>query len=148
MRSIHPNDSGIIPRREFAASARIQAALSSKENAMPAGANPKREREYEKLKKQFKTEGRYRGREPEVASRIVNKQRAQYGETETQKARAKAGQAPDRGLPVDGYAQMTIAGLRSAVEGLSAAQLRKLERYERAHKNRKGALDLLRTGLH
>lgn len=115
---------------------------------MPAGASPKREREYEKLNKEFKKEGRYRGREQEVASRIVNKQRSQYGETRSQKARAKAGQSPDRDLPVEGYAKMTIARLRNAIEGLSAAQLRKLERYERAHKNRKGALALLRGGLH
>lgn len=115
---------------------------------MPAGASPKREREYEKLKKEFKTEGRYRGREEEVASRIVNKQRKQYGETETQKARTKAGKAPDRELPVKGYEHMTIANLRKAMSGLSAADRRKLERYERAHKNRKGALELLRSGMH
>ncbi len=115
---------------------------------MPAGASPKREREYEKLKKQFKTEGRYRGREQEVASRIVNKQRKQYGETGSQKVRAKAGKSPDRELPVRGYEHMTIANLRNAVSGLSSADLRKLERYERAHKNRKGALELLRRSLH
>jgi hypothetical protein len=49
---------------------------------MPRGASPKREREYQKLERQFKKEGRYKGREEEVASRIVNKQRAASGETE------------------------------------------------------------------
>jgi hypothetical protein len=49
---------------------------------MPRGASPKREREYQKLERKFKKEGRYQGREEEVASRIVNKQRAASGETE------------------------------------------------------------------
>jgi len=49
---------------------------------MPQGASPKREREYQKLERKFKKEGRYQGREEEVASRIVNKQRAESGETE------------------------------------------------------------------
>jgi len=48
---------------------------------MPRGASPKREREYNKLEKKFKQEGRYPGREEEVAARIVNKQRAESGET-------------------------------------------------------------------
>ncbi len=49
---------------------------------MPRGASPKREREYAKLERKFKKEGRYKGREEEVASRIVNQQRAASGETE------------------------------------------------------------------
>jgi hypothetical protein len=53
-----------------------------KEPTMPQGASPKREREYQKLERKFKKEGRYKGREEEVASRIVNKQRAESGETE------------------------------------------------------------------
>jgi hypothetical protein len=39
---------------------------------MPCGASPKREHEYKELKSRFKKEGRYKGREEEVASRIVN----------------------------------------------------------------------------
>jgi hypothetical protein len=54
------------------------------EDAMPTGASPKREREYEKLKRKFKQEGRYEGREEEVVARIVNKQRAESGETKHQ----------------------------------------------------------------
>ncbi|OFZ56596.1 MAG: hypothetical protein A2428_10825 [Bdellovibrionales bacterium RIFOXYC1_FULL_54_43] len=56
---------------------------------MPRGASPKREREYEKLKSQFEETGRYKGREKEVASRIVNKQRARFGETKAAKTKAK-----------------------------------------------------------
>jgi hypothetical protein len=48
---------------------------------MPRGASPKREKEYEELKDKFKKSGEYKGREEEVAARIVNKQRAQHGET-------------------------------------------------------------------
>jgi hypothetical protein len=44
---------------------------------MPRGASPKREREYKKIEKKFE----YKGREKEVAARIVNKQRAKAGET-------------------------------------------------------------------
>ncbi len=39
---------------------------------MPRGTSPKREREYEKLKKRFKQEDRYKGREEEVAARIAS----------------------------------------------------------------------------
>lgn len=56
---------------------------------MPRGASPKREREYEELKKEFKEEHRYPGREEEVAARIVNKQRREHGETKAQKSRAR-----------------------------------------------------------
>jgi hypothetical protein len=51
------------------------------EAVMPRGASPKREAEYKKLETEFKKEHRYPGREEEVASRIVNKQRAEKGET-------------------------------------------------------------------
>ncbi len=54
---------------------------------MPRGASPKRERDYEELKDKFKKEGRYRGRQEEVAARIVNKQRRQKGETKKQKSK-------------------------------------------------------------
>lgn len=53
---------------------------------MPTGASPKREREYKEIESKFKKEGRYPGREEEVAARIVNKQRAQHGETKSKSA--------------------------------------------------------------
>jgi hypothetical protein len=52
---------------------------------MPRGASPKREREYNELEEKFEKEGRYKGREQEVAARIVNKQRKEHGETKEQK---------------------------------------------------------------
>jgi hypothetical protein len=48
---------------------------------MPRGVSPKREREYKKIEKEIEEKGRYKGREKEVAARIVNKQRAKTGET-------------------------------------------------------------------
>ena len=54
---------------------------------MPRGASQKREREYQELKQEFKEQHRYRGREEEVAARIVNKQRREHGETKAQKPR-------------------------------------------------------------
>lgn len=48
---------------------------------MPTGSSPKREREFKELESKFKKEHRYPGREDEVAARIVNKQRAEHGET-------------------------------------------------------------------
>ena len=57
---------------------------------MPRGASPKREREYKEIEKKFEKEGRYQGREKEVAARIVNKQRAKAGEAkETSSAKRK-----------------------------------------------------------
>jgi hypothetical protein len=57
---------------------------------MPAGSSPKREHEYDKLKKEFKQEHRYPGREEEVAAKIVNKQRREAGETKGAKSRKKS----------------------------------------------------------
>lgn len=59
---------------------------------MPKGASPKREREYKELEHKFKHEGRYAGREEEVAARIVNKQRSEHGETKVQHRTAKRSQ--------------------------------------------------------
>ncbi|MBB5606156.1 MULTISPECIES: hypothetical protein [unclassified Janthinobacterium] len=116
---------------------------------MPTGASPKREREFKQLEKSFKQEGRYRGREEEVAARIVNKQRAEQGETKpakTARDTEKAGKAPERNLPnlpIDGYQHLTVAQVRKKLAGLSTAQLRRVRDYEAAHKKRKGVLEAL-----
>lgn len=47
------------------------------------GWSKEREREYDGLVEGFEEEGRYEGREEEVAARIVNKQRAEHGETKS-----------------------------------------------------------------
>ncbi|MBV6321995.1 hypothetical protein [Duganella violaceipulchra] len=64
---------------------------------MPKGASPKREREYKELEHKFEKEGRYPGREEEVAARIVNKQRAEAGETEDSKPKESGGAKPRSG---------------------------------------------------
>ncbi len=53
---------------------------------MPRGASPKREREYKEILGKMKKSGRYKGRQKEVAARIVNKQRRAAGETKGKRA--------------------------------------------------------------
>lgn len=110
---------------------------------MPAGASSKREREYQKLQQQFKQSHRYPGREEEVASRIVNKQRSQYGETTAEKKKDKEGKSPDRHLPLKDYQHLTIAQIAGQLDSLSAADIRKIRDYEVKHKNRRGLLTRL-----
>ena len=129
---------------------------------MPAGANSRREREFTKLKKAFKQEGRYRGREAEVAARIVNQQRAQAGETRAAQGgeaanaanatnarnarNAKnnaAGPQLEGDLPIDGYQHLTVARILARLDGLSAGQRKRLRAYEAVHKKRKRLLQVL-----
>lgn len=107
---------------------------------MPKGISPKREREYAQLETRFKQEGRYPGREEEVAARIVNRQRAERGETADERRQARAGRAPDRDLPIEGYDHLTVDQIGGRLAHLSASDIRKLRSYEAAHKNRKGVL--------
>ena len=48
----------------------------------------KRTRQYEKVLKSIKREGRYRGRQKEVAARIVNKTRRRKAETKGRRRQA------------------------------------------------------------
>ncbi|HZW11968.1 MAG TPA: hypothetical protein VFF81_02090 [Noviherbaspirillum sp.] len=114
---------------------------------MPAGASPKREGEFKKLEHRFKQEGRYKGREEEVAARIVNKQRAQYGETRTEKLKDKEGKSPDRGLPIKDYERLTIPEIRGHLDALSRKDIEKIRSYESSHRNRKGLLSALDAHL-
>ena len=54
---------------------------------MPAGASPKRERQYKHIKQSAKKSGRYGGRAEEVAARTVNKIRREKGETKSQRSK-------------------------------------------------------------
>ena len=110
---------------------------------MPAGASAKREREYRKLEHSFKQEGRYKGREEEVASRIVNKQRAEYGETKEEKRKDTRGASPDRNLPIRDYQHLTVPQISRKLDDLSKGEIRQVERYEKQHKNRKTLLEKL-----
>ncbi len=110
---------------------------------MPRGASPKREKEYEELKEKFEKSGRYKGREEDVASRIVNKQRAEYGETKEDKQHEKEGTNPDRNLPIEHYRRMKIGQVEKKAKKLSPKQIDKIEQYEKKHKGRKGAVEAL-----
>ncbi|HEX7785960.1 MAG TPA: hypothetical protein VF653_07040 [Methylomirabilota bacterium] len=46
---------------------------------------PKRKRQYKKVLKSIKQEGRYKGRQEEVAARIVNKTKRRKGEAKGKK---------------------------------------------------------------
>jgi hypothetical protein len=107
---------------------------------MPSGASSKREREYNVLKKTFKRERRYPGREEEVAARIVNKQRAQFGETRPARAEDKRGESPDQDLPINDYDHLTVNQVGGKLASLSGHAIKTLEHYERQHKNRKTLL--------
>ncbi|WP_318200351.1 plasmid stabilization protein [Streptomyces sp. SCL15-4] len=48
---------------------------------MPAGSSPKRERQYEHIKKSAQDRGESTGRAEEIAARTVNKERARSGES-------------------------------------------------------------------
>ncbi len=108
---------------------------------MPSGASPKREREYDKLVQQFRKEDRYEGREKEVVSRIVNRQRAEYGETKTEQAKDRMGTSPDRDLPLKDYQKLTIPQISNQLPALTKNEIKKLRFYEGHHKNRKGLLE-------
>jgi hypothetical protein len=105
--------------------------------AMPRGASPRREREYEELKGKFKRHGRYKGREEEVASRIVNKQRSEYGETKGQKAKKRRGQRSDADAPLKNYKELTVSEVKSKIHGKADSTIKDVKKYERSHKNRK-----------
>ncbi|HJU71260.1 MAG TPA: hypothetical protein VJ603_05390 [Paucimonas sp.] len=110
---------------------------------MPTGISPKREREFKQLQQQFRHDGRYKGREEEVAARIVNKQRSAYGETRQEKEKDKAGTSPDRHLPIQDYQTLTIVQIKGRLDALNGRDLKKLQAYEVRHKNRKGLLEIL-----
>ena len=110
---------------------------------MPRGASPEREKEYEELVDEFHDEHRYPGREKEVASRIVNKQRAEHGETKEDEVEDRTGRSPDRDLPIDDYDRLTVAQIVEKLDTLDKAAVKKLKRYEQEHNNRKTLIERL-----
>jgi len=110
---------------------------------MPRGASPKREKEYEHLKEKFEEEGRYKGREQEVAARIVNKQRSEYGETKEDKEKDREGKSSDRGLPIPDYEHLTVDEISGKLSDLSKKDLEKIKHYEESHKHRKTLMEEL-----
>lgn len=101
---------------------------------------PDRKKEYEKLKANFEKEGRYQGREKEVAARIVNKQRREYGESKQAKAEQAKNKRSSQGLPIQGYEHMTISEVLKEIPRLDKKEIAKIKRYEEKHKDRKTLL--------
>jgi len=114
---------------------------------MPRGASPKREREYRGLKHKFAEEGRYKGREEEVAARIVNKQRAQYGETQEEQVQQKQGKSPDQYLPMPHYEHLTVDQVAGQLDSLTCRDMQQIRDYETKHKHRKTLLEALERKL-
>ncbi len=114
---------------------------------MPRGASPKREHEYEELKSKFHKEGRYGKRADEVAARIVNKQRAQYGETKQAHAQQRQGKAPDRKLPIADYEHLKISEISGHLKDLKPAQMQQIKEHEQQHKARKTLLQKIDKAL-
>lgn len=110
---------------------------------MPTGASPQREREYTDLVQQFQAEGRYKGREEEVASRIVNKQRTQYGETQGAQEKDRQGLSPDRFLPIPNYEQMNADEVTAHLDKLDPWQLWEVLAYEKQHLNRSTVIEAM-----
>ncbi len=61
---------------------------------MPAGASPKRERQYKHIKASAKKRGESSGRAEEIAARTVNKERARAGGSTTKPRSATLKAAP------------------------------------------------------
>ena len=114
---------------------------------MPKSISDKRERQYEELRDKFEEEGRYEGREEEVAARIVNKQRRASGETQEARRRDREGESPDRKLPIDDYDGLTVPEVKAKLDDLDKGELRQIQRYERGHKDRKGVLEAISRQL-
>lgn len=114
---------------------------------MPRGASAKREHEYEELVDEFEDQGRYKGREQEVASRIVNKQRAQHGETQEDKHDDKTGHSPDKNLPLPHYDTLTVEQIVAKLDGLKPEQIKKIQAYEQHHNGRKTLLEQIHRRL-
>jgi hypothetical protein len=115
---------------------------------MLRGANPRRQREFEKLERQFKKEHRYPDREEEVAARIVNKQRRMAGETKNEEQKNVEGDSTNNKLPIKDYPKLTLPQIVSRLDSLSASEMRRIRTYEMNHKNRRGIMVRLNRQLH
>ncbi|MGW8376611.1 plasmid stabilization protein [Streptomyces sp. ODS28] len=105
---------------------------------MPAGANAKRERQYEHIKESQRERGASKERAKEIASRTVNKERAQSGESrKASRTSVKDKPAPKRGGERSGKGQGPVSPTRDqlyneakqrGIEGRSKMNKRQLER--------------------
>ncbi|MET9759035.1 plasmid stabilization protein [Streptomyces sp. NPDC006372] len=103
---------------------------------MPRGSSPKRERQYEHIKKSAQDRGESTGRAKEIASRTVNKERARSGESKTASRTStkdmssgrRGGQRSGQGSQGPTYDQLYQEAKRRGVEGRSNMNKSQLQR--------------------
>ncbi|MCX4997057.1 plasmid stabilization protein [Streptomyces longwoodensis] len=103
---------------------------------MPAGSSPKRERQYEHIKKSAQDRGESTGRAEEIAARTVNKERARSGEsktasrtsTEDMSSGKRGGQRSGKGSHGPTYDQLYEEAKKKNVKGRSDMNKDQLQR--------------------
>ncbi|WP_030378677.1 MULTISPECIES: hypothetical protein [unclassified Streptomyces] len=103
---------------------------------MPSGSSPKRERQYEHIKKSAEDRGESTGRAKEIAARTVNKERARSGEskqksrtsTEDMSSGKRGGQRSGKGSQGPTYDQLYEEAKKKNVHGRSDMNKAQLQR--------------------
>ncbi|MFJ4807742.1 plasmid stabilization protein [Streptomyces longwoodensis] len=103
---------------------------------MPAGSSPKRERQYEHIKKSAQDRGESTERAEEIAARTVNKERARSGEaksasrtsTEDMSSGKRGGQRSGKGSQGPTYDQLYEEAKKKNVKGRSDMNKDQLQR--------------------
>jgi hypothetical protein len=103
---------------------------------MPRGSSPKRERQYEHIKKSAQDQGESTKRAEEIAARTVNKERARSGEsktasrtsTEDMSSGRRGGQRSGRGSQGPTYDQLYEEAKRRNIRGRSDMNKSELRR--------------------
>ncbi|RZU23502.1 plasmid stabilization protein [Streptomyces sp. BK239] len=103
---------------------------------MPRGSSPKRERQYEHIKKSAQDRGESTGRAEEIAARTVNKERARAGESKTASRTStqdmssgeRGGRRSHKGAQGPTYDQLYEEAKRRGVHGRSDMNKSQLQR--------------------
>lgn len=103
---------------------------------MPSGSSPKRERQYEHIKRSAQDRGESVGRAKEIAARTVNKERARSGEsktasrtsTEDMSSGKRGGQRSGKGSQGPTYDQLYREAKQRDVHGRSDMNKQQLRR--------------------
>jgi hypothetical protein len=103
---------------------------------MPAGSSPKRERQYEHIKKSAQDRGESTKRAEEIAARTVNKERARSGEsktasrtsTEDMSSGRRGGQRSGKGSQGPTYDQLYEEAKKKNIKGRSDMNKDQLQR--------------------
>ena len=103
---------------------------------MPRGSSPKRERQYEHIKKSAQDRGESTGRAKEIAARTVNKERARSGEsksasrtsTQDMSSGRRGGQRSGKGSQGPTYDQLYEEARKRNIKGRSDMNKSELQR--------------------